>query len=168
MRRGGEGLLRCRERSELFDTAEADAVSFSEGPVNGSRFGNTHFGAPHHGRNVRRIGIAVADEALGEAALIDDGFEDPPTDRQIGELILYHRLDSATAFPGSKLQEPRVGHIPSTLQQLKITRRYGERIPSRKVLKPTKGHTRRLAPQLTREPCIGAKANNTPLHETSC
>src|SRR5271155_18420 len=77
MRRGGEGHLRCRERSELFDTAEPDSVSFSEGPVNGSRFGDTHFGSPHEGRRVRWIGIAVADKAPRICTFVDDSSKYP-------------------------------------------------------------------------------------------
>jgi len=58
-------------------------------------------------------------------------------------------------------------HVPSTLQELQIASGYRKRIPSRKLSKTAKGDSRLLAPQLTRELCIGAKANNIPFHKSS-
>ena len=88
-----------------------------------------------HRRNVGRIGIAITDEALGQAALIDDRFENPPRRCEIGELVLKDRVNPTATSPGSELQEPGVGHIPSTIQELQVARRYRERILSSKFSK---------------------------------
>ena len=145
-RRGNRGgSRRTRERTQLLDRAKADPVGLAQGAVDGASFGDAQLGAMHHGRNVGGIGIAVADKALRESTLINHRFEDPPTRCEVGELVLEHRVDSTATSPGSKLQEPGVGHIPSTIQQLKIARSYGQRnlpvssfrVPSETTRQPT-------------------------------
>jgi hypothetical protein len=49
--------------AKFLDRTEANPIGLAEGPVDGSGFGDTHLGAVDHGRNVGRIGVAVADEA---------------------------------------------------------------------------------------------------------
>ena len=49
--------------AEFLDRAEADAVGFAEGAVDGAGFGDAHLGAVDQGGDVGWIGIAVADEA---------------------------------------------------------------------------------------------------------
>src|SRR5208283_3841918 len=99
MRRGGEGFLRCRERSELFDTTEPDSVSFSEGPVNGSRFGDTHLGSTDEGRSVGRIGVAVTDEAPRVGPLINDSSKYPAIGSGIREPFLQGCPNSPAFSP---------------------------------------------------------------------
>jgi hypothetical protein len=69
--------LESRERSQLFDTAEADSVSFSKSAVDGSSFGDSHFGAADKGRDIEGIGIPVTDETLRSRFPIDGRFENP-------------------------------------------------------------------------------------------
>ena len=67
--RGRVALIRrCRRvgsggPAEFLDRTEADAVGFAEGAVDGAGFGDAHLGAVDQGRDVGRIGVAVADEA---------------------------------------------------------------------------------------------------------
>jgi len=64
LQRNRRGLRWSRKRPELFDTAEADSVGFSESAIDGSCFGDAHLGTANQGRNVRGIGVAVANETL--------------------------------------------------------------------------------------------------------
>src|SRR5262249_9228282 len=92
-----------RERAQLFDRAKADPISLAQGAIDGASFGNTQLRAPDRGRNVRGIGISIANETLGIAVFIDDSFEDPATRGEIGELGLECGIDSAATSAGSKL-----------------------------------------------------------------
>jgi len=61
------GRSRCARSggpAEFFDRTEPDAVSLAEGAVDSSSFGHAHLGTVNQGRDVGRIGIPVADEAL--------------------------------------------------------------------------------------------------------
>jgi hypothetical protein len=88
------------------------------------------------------------------ATFIDDSFEDPTTRGEIGELVLEGGVDSAATSPRSELQEPGVGHIPTTIKELQIARGYRERISSSKFSKRPKRDAGGLSPQLACEPRI--------------
>ena len=94
MRRGREGLLRSRERPELFDTAEAYPVSFSESPVDGSRLGDTHFGTTDQQGRIKWIGITLANKPLRAAGLENCCTEDPAAGERIGLSLLQGSPDS--------------------------------------------------------------------------
>jgi len=49
--------------TEFLDRAEPDAICLSEGAVDGAGFCHTHLGAMDERRDVRGVGVAVADEA---------------------------------------------------------------------------------------------------------
>jgi hypothetical protein len=49
--------------SEFLDRAEADAVGFAECPVYRTGLGHAHLGATNEERDIRGVGITVADEA---------------------------------------------------------------------------------------------------------
>src|ERR1700722_630221 len=53
---------RTRRPTEFLDGAEADAVCLAEGAVDSPGFGDAHLGAVDQGRDVRGIGIAIANE----------------------------------------------------------------------------------------------------------
>src|SRR5271170_1343118 len=126
MRRGGEGLLRCGERSELFDTAEPDSVSFSEGPVNGSRFGNTHLGAANHGGCVGGVGIAVADEAFRATGRVHSSLKNPSTGDGIALSLLQYRTNSEASSARSYSKQPRMRDVPSPVKAQNLARGKGE------------------------------------------
>jgi hypothetical protein len=67
----------------------------------------------------------------------------------------------------SNMEKASVRYVPSTFQKLQITVSYRKRIPGSKISKTVKRHARGLTPQLTREPYVGAKANDIPFHESS-
>jgi len=64
LQRNHRGLRRSRKRPELFDTAEANPVGFAESAIDGSCFGDAHLGTANQRRNIRWIGVAVANETL--------------------------------------------------------------------------------------------------------
>ena len=71
--------MRFGDRSDLLDRADADAVGFAQGAVDGPSLGHAHFGAMDQKGNIGRIGIAVADEAGGFLRRVDRCLEDKPT-----------------------------------------------------------------------------------------
>jgi hypothetical protein len=119
-RRGREGHLRSGERPELFDTAEADSISLSEGPVNCPRLGNPHFGATDEGRRVRGIGITVTYESVLATGPIDCCLEHPAFNPWVTELLLDHRSDSGTAVALSHTEEAGMRDVPSSIQELQM------------------------------------------------
>jgi hypothetical protein len=119
------GRFRGRgEMPKFFNRTETNPIGLAQGPVDGASLCDSHFGAADQGRSVRRIGISVTNETLRRGALEDSCLEDPATGSDIRKTFLKDRLDPTTTSPGSKLQEPGVGHIPSTLQELQIARSY--------------------------------------------
>lgn len=52
------------ERSHLLDGAEADPVRFSQGAVDGSRFGDTHLGPVDQRGHIGGICVAVTNESF--------------------------------------------------------------------------------------------------------
>ena len=73
------------EGPEFFDRAQADAVSLAKGAIDGPSFGHAHLGAANQRRDVRRIGVAVPDEAAGAAGFVNGCSEDPPARRWVRE-----------------------------------------------------------------------------------
>src|SRR6202035_5322343 len=62
------------EGADLFYRADADSVGFAQGTVDGTSFGHAHFGTVNQGRNVRRIGITIANESLAITGLKNCAF----------------------------------------------------------------------------------------------
>jgi hypothetical protein len=71
------GGVRSGGPAEFLDRAEADAVGFAEGAVNGPGLGDSHFGAVDQRRNVGGVGVAVADEPARARRLVYSRLEDP-------------------------------------------------------------------------------------------
>jgi len=121
-RRNGGRSRRARERTQLLDRAKADPIGLPESSVNSPSFGDTHFGAPHHGRNVRRIGIAVADKTFRAKPFIDDCFKNPTIESWITAMIYqrgsYPSTSSAAGYP----KQTRVRDVPDATEQLEVSR----------------------------------------------
>ena len=67
-----------RPRWKLFQRAQADAIGLAQGPIDGTSFGHAHLGVVEdQGRDIARMGIAVANEATALGGLVDCSFEDP-------------------------------------------------------------------------------------------
>src|ERR1700723_1530825 len=99
MRRGREGRLRSRERSQLFDTAEPNAISFSQSAIDSSRLGDAHFGTPYEWRRIRGIGISVSHKTSGISFFVNDGSKYPAIRSRITESLLQKSLDSMAFSP---------------------------------------------------------------------
>ena len=85
------------EGPDFLDRADADAVGFAQGAVDGSGFRHAHFGAVDKERDIGRIGVAVADKAGGALGRVDRCLQDKPTRRGIAKRIDGLNVD-ATAF----------------------------------------------------------------------
>jgi hypothetical protein len=133
MRRGCGGLLRSRERSELFDTAESDSVSFSESAIDGSRLGHAHFGASDEGRRVGGIGVSITDESLRMRRLENCCAEDPAAHERVGLSLLQNSPDSKASRSKSYSQQTRVRHVPLSIDAQNLAVRDGKAMGSRQV-----------------------------------
>ena len=89
------GCARSRDRPDLLDRADADAVGLAQSPVDGAGLGDPHLGAAHQGRDVGRIGVAVADKPGGALRRVDGRFQHVAARRGITER--FDRLDVDTA-----------------------------------------------------------------------
>ncbi len=65
-------------RRQLLKRTEPDAVCLAQGSIYCSGFSHAHLGVVEdQGRDVPRVGIAIADEATALGGLVDGGLEDP-------------------------------------------------------------------------------------------
>ena len=120
MRRGRGRHWRSGERRELLNTAEPDSIGFSESSVDGSGFGDTHFGATDEGRRVRGIGVAIPDESTLTAGLVNYCLKHPAFDPWITELLFDNCSDPGAAVTLSHTEQTRVRDVPSPIQELEM------------------------------------------------
>src|SRR5579864_7795950 len=69
--RFSRGMCWLGEGPDFLDGADADAIGFTEGPVDGAGFRHAHFGTMHEERDVRWIGVSVSDKAATILAFVD-------------------------------------------------------------------------------------------------
>ena len=69
--------------TDLFDRADADSIRFAQGAIDRPCFGHPHLGAVNKEGNIRRIGVAVSNEAFASLGLVDRGLERPTLCRRI-------------------------------------------------------------------------------------
>ena len=50
--------------AQLFNRTESDSVGLAQSAIDGTGLSDPHFGTSNKGRNVRGIGVAVANETL--------------------------------------------------------------------------------------------------------
>jgi hypothetical protein len=112
MWRAPERLLRSRKRTELFNRAEPDSIGFSESPVDGSGLGNAHFGSTDERRRVRRVGIAIADEATGSWRFVYCGPKNPTVGRRIRQSTDKSGSNATAVLGSSYSQQAGVCYIP--------------------------------------------------------
>jgi hypothetical protein len=118
---GSDGICRARGPTELLDRTEADAIGLAEGAVDGTSFGHAHLSATDQGRNVRGIGIAIANEAARARGLVGSRFENPVARTWITELAHRAHLNASTSIPPSQAHKATVRDIPSTIEKLQVS-----------------------------------------------
>ena len=72
--------MRRRESGgrKFFEGTEADAIGLTEGAIDGSGFGHTHFGVVEdQGRDVPGMGIAITNKPATLGGLVDRSLKDP-------------------------------------------------------------------------------------------
>jgi len=63
---------------KLFERAQADAVGFAQGAIDGAGFGHAHLGViENQRRDIAGMSVAVPDEATALGRFIDRGLEHP-------------------------------------------------------------------------------------------
>src|ERR1019366_7362897 len=73
-------LSRTRNRPDLLDRADADAIGLAEGSIDRPSFRYPHFRTVNQRRNIGGVGIAVADEAR-RFGFVNRSSENPATHR---------------------------------------------------------------------------------------
>jgi len=111
-----------RERSELFDRAQADSVGFAEGAIDGPGLGDAHLGPADQRRDVRRIGVAIPDETARARSLVNDRFEDPASHCRVGISLDQSGLYAGAMAALGNSKQARVRDIPTAIQKLNIPR----------------------------------------------
>src|ERR1019366_322684 len=111
------------EGPDFLNGTDADPVSLTEGTIDGSRFGHTHFGAVDKKRNIGRIGIAVAYEAVGY--LLDNGcFEDPTSLFGVGDTLRQFCRYAWTPPPLCDSEQSGMSYVPSRIQHQQVATAY--------------------------------------------
>src|SRR5437667_7041210 len=109
-------MCRLGKGTNLLDRADAYAIGLAQSSVDCSGLRDTHFGAVDQGRDIRRIGVAVAHETSAIAGFKDCGSECPSFCSRIGEFPKALHIYSRT-FPSlSNSQETRMAYIPAFIQ----------------------------------------------------
>jgi hypothetical protein len=80
-----KGATKCRElfriqsiRWQFLERAQANAIGLAQGSIHGPGFSHTHLGVVEdQGRDIPRMGIAVANEATALGGLVDDSLKNP-------------------------------------------------------------------------------------------
>ena len=166
--RRGQGHLRSGERPKLFDAAEADSISLSEGSVDGSRLGDAHFGAADQGRRVRGISITVANKPLRTAGLKNCCAEDPAARDRIGLSFLQSVRIPKQPLPKLFGADPRASHtISHRCTKSRPVRQRVDALASTRARDAKSAILQDSPDNLPYEPRIGTKADNIPLHESS-
>src|SRR5713101_7131945 len=133
LQRNRRGLRRSRERTELFEAAQANAVRFAESAIDGSCFGDAHLGAANQRRNIGGISISIANEAFRPRRLIHRGSEDPTTCHRVRKI--WHQLaaySSAMKTVGQSYQSA-VCHIPRAVKEPDLAQANGKAKPCGKL-----------------------------------
>ena len=66
---------RARPASQFLDRADAAAIGFAQGAIDGAGLGDAHLSAANQSRYVRRIRVTIANEAGGVFARINSRLE---------------------------------------------------------------------------------------------
>src|ERR1700719_4453188 len=83
--RASGSLRRSGKRADFLDGTQTDAIGFTQGPIDGSRFGYAHFGSPDKRGDVRRVGVAEANKTPATFRTVDSGFENIAAGSRIAE-----------------------------------------------------------------------------------
>jgi hypothetical protein len=124
--------------------------------VNCAGLGNAHLGASNERRDIRGIGIAIPDEAVGATRCVYDCLEHPTASHWIREFFLDCCFDPCTTIPLGDSQQTSVRDVPSIIDVLKLTKAkiegvcFGEKP---RFLQSTSGE---VSPNSLRLTCIGS------------
>jgi hypothetical protein len=122
--RVGSGSIRGLDEgtagAELFDRAQTDAVGLAQGAIDGSSLGDAHLGTADQGRDVRGIGVSIADEAFRVRTLVDSCFKHPAASRWIRQCLLDCRSNSKTSAAFRDAEQSCMRHVPTALQELEV------------------------------------------------
>src|SRR5712692_4123281 len=114
------GAREVGNRPELLDRTEPNAISLSEGAVDGSRFGNAQLSPMDHEGHVGRVGVTVTDETFRTWRLVDRCFEDPSTSNWITEVADLLDPNAVTATTCCQPQKAGVGDVPAPIEKEEI------------------------------------------------
>src|SRR5438876_7235122 len=115
-------------RSDFIDRADADTVCLAQCTVDCTGLSNSQFCAVHEWRNIGGIGITETHESLARSRLVDDSFECPAEHRWFTEIPNRFCVHTPTMFAISQTHEAGMGDIPTSVEDLQITRFHRESV----------------------------------------
>jgi len=80
--------------SQFFDLTESDSIGLAQGAIDGPCLRDAHFSTVNYRRNVGRIGIPIAFEALRSSIFEDDRLKNPTALIGIRVNSLQYRFNS--------------------------------------------------------------------------
>jgi hypothetical protein len=93
------GGIGTGQPSQLFDGTESDSVGLAQGAIDGPCLRDTHFGPADQRRNVRGIGISVADKAFRAWRFVNGRLENPATVLWVTQAYDGVGMNAATRVP---------------------------------------------------------------------
>ena len=103
------------EGPDLFDRADADAVSLSQGAIDGPGFSHSHFGTVDKERDIGRVGVTIADKAGRVLGRINRCFQDKSTRSGITKRIDGLNLDTAASLTAGQPNQTGVRDVPTVM-----------------------------------------------------
>jgi hypothetical protein len=120
---------RFGKRPDFLDRADADAVGLAQGPVDRPGFGHAHLGAVDQGRDIGRIGIAIAEKSATRPRLEDCGSEYPSRGDGIARFQDWTAMDSGTTASVCEPKQSRMGNVPAPVEVFDISASHRNLMP---------------------------------------
>jgi hypothetical protein len=116
---------------KLFQRAESDAVSLTQGTVDGAGFGHAHLGVVEdQGRDVAGMSVTVADEAPALGRLVHRGLEDPEVLLGAAQVDYWIDVDPDTTSLSRQSEQFGMGNLPVRfVQRLSLVTHVGSPDP---------------------------------------
>jgi hypothetical protein len=103
------------ERSDFLNRADANPIRFAQSAINSPSFGYAHLGAVHERRDIRWIGVTVANKALATWRLECNGLEYPSRVGRVARFENRLSMDAKATLSSGYRQKPGMADIPSII-----------------------------------------------------
>jgi hypothetical protein len=102
--------------SEFLDRTQTNPIGLAQGSVDGPSLGHPHLGPTDKSRDIGRVRVPVAHEALRVRRLVDRGSEDPAVGGGIAELTKRLSSDTRAAMTAGEPKQAGMGYVPPSVK----------------------------------------------------